>query len=407
VRFARHLILIAGLAAACGPAAPPLQQPVRAPAGADGWLIMARPLLGRATPGDRNGVVLHWERAGGPTDEDDFRVHQIADTLATVEVDVSGPGGAVHLRAGAVTPGRHPRELLGDRPTLVLELDGDGAIADRDLNRGLGVRWQQPSPRLFERPGVYRIVVAGTLVLDHLRVPFRTPEIAIEVAPASAERVAIAQVIAAATGGVRLGTFDEVDTSDLAAVGEHAVVVDLADGARIVLFDVGVEWDTHRFRVTVGADGTVRDSDHQVIAGCVAVGTPIATPSGPRPVELLQPGDLVSTRDPVTGRAVEARVLGSRVRMAGRLVDVDGLRLSGDHPMWRDGGWVTAASVAATVVTGWFEVFDLTVSWPHTYLAAGQLVHNKTLARMPPPPPRGARDPWVLWWPAPPGAPAR
>jgi hypothetical protein len=139
--------------------------------------------------------------------------------------------------------------------------------------------------------------------------------------------------------------------------------------------------------------------------GCFVPGTPIATPTGPKPIEDLQVGDEVwswsferaalvrSPVETVHRRVVEA-TLELRLDAGGRSMVV-----TPDHPFWSvsDAAWrradqlrrgetlwrLTGRDVAAVSIEdlvrrlGRIEVLNLGVTRYRNYFAAGVLVHNK------------------------------
>lgn len=139
---------------------------------------------------------------------------------------------------------------------------------------------------------------------------------------------------------------------------------------------------------------------------CVARGTRVATPGGPRRVEGLRVGDEVFAVDPASGALAAAKLTAVRsarrevgsLQVAGRVLEV-----TSDHPLydpdgagffpagdwflgrreralWFDGERCRAVSVErALAFAGLAEVFDLTVDHPwHTFVAEGVVVHNKS-----------------------------
>lgn len=131
---------------------------------------------------------------------------------------------------------------------------------------------------------------------------------------------------------------------------------------------------------------------------CVAEGSLIATPVGPRRVEDLVPGDLVLSVGP-GGAPDAARVSelrAHRVRALLRLVLDNGaeLRVTSEHPLlcgerWTRGGDLIVGSLlhgarasvrvlSVVPLRGDFRVYDLRVEPTHTFFVDGVLVHNKT-----------------------------
>lgn len=140
---------------------------------------------------------------------------------------------------------------------------------------------------------------------------------------------------------------------------------------------------------------------------CFVAGTPIATPDGDRAIESVRVGDLVLAINADGAR--EPALVSAVLRSAGRprilrFTDGRSLHVTDEHPIY-DGetyrparDW-QAGDVAHGFPNGTVEslsepgdetdVFNLTVDGPHTYLANGIHVHNKTTFLPPAPPPQG------------------
>ncbi len=142
---------------------------------------------------------------------------------------------------------------------------------------------------------------------------------------------------------------------------------------------------------------------------CIAEGTMIRVPSGLVPIESLRVGDLVYALDLSTHRLVKTSITeirsAKRECIAAGLGGGDSLRCTPTHPLYdpEEGVYAPASewiegrrrrllrvppdgspheiSVHDKIVhCGVFEVFDLSVeSEHHNYVAAGVLVHNKTI----------------------------
>jgi hypothetical protein len=139
---------------------------------------------------------------------------------------------------------------------------------------------------------------------------------------------------------------------------------------------------------------------------CVAAGTPVDTPAGPRPIEEIAVGDAVLSIEPDTGelRPTQVTAIRSAERECVRLLLSGGRSLvcTGDHPLydpearrfapatdWIDGlrrhlavrvqgGLQTVELEGHDRYVGVHRVFDLTVETPlHNFIAGGCLVHNK------------------------------
>jgi guanyl-specific ribonuclease Sa len=142
----------------------------------------------------------------------------------------------------------------------------------------------------------------------------------------------------------------------------------------------------------------------QNISGCFVAGTPIETIDGTRPIEAIQAGDLVLTRDVETGALSYGRVVGTSVTLDKPVVDVqlaetEAIRATPNHLFWTaDRGWVPAGDLVAgeTLSSARFGelhvvavepeaehsiVFNFEVDETHTYYVgeAEALVHNAPL----------------------------
>ncbi len=129
---------------------------------------------------------------------------------------------------------------------------------------------------------------------------------------------------------------------------------------------------------------------------CVARGARVATPEGERAIEALAPGDAVIAYDLERSEKTVATVESIVSSHAERLVRIGDLLATGNHPVFADGRFRPAAEVTErsrlldaslhelaldpAAVEQPTEVFDLSVSAPHTYFAGGLLVHNKATA---------------------------
>lgn len=134
---------------------------------------------------------------------------------------------------------------------------------------------------------------------------------------------------------------------------------------------------------------------------CVLVGTLVATPSGPRPIESLVAGDLVISKSATGERthgAVVRTLVGNRERHLQLRVGTYELAVTADHPLATELGWVLAGALEAgdrvwtdeglrsvlsiAHVESASQVVDLTVEPDANFYAAGVLVHNKTPPRL-------------------------
>lgn len=125
---------------------------------------------------------------------------------------------------------------------------------------------------------------------------------------------------------------------------------------------------------------------------CIVEGTSVDTPSGPRAIESLNPGDDVMT-SAGAGRVVAVHTAWSLRHLVIRL-DGHELRATAAHPIstpsgWREAGALREGDVVRTidgsrridsVSAAWSlsRVFDLEVEPTPDFFASGVLVHNKS-----------------------------
>ena len=127
--------------------------------------------------------------------------------------------------------------------------------------------------------------------------------------------------------------------------------------------------------------------------GCIIGGTMVDTPSGPRAIETLRPGDAVLTR---SGEGRIERVLSAQSLSYQTLRFSDGsfLRATQEHPIATADGWVEVKRLlpgtAVQSREGWrtlasiesshsfVRVYDLEIEPDPTFFASGVVVHNKS-----------------------------
>jgi hypothetical protein len=142
---------------------------------------------------------------------------------------------------------------------------------------------------------------------------------------------------------------------------------------------------------------------------CFAAGTLIEMADGSsRAIESVHAGELVLAYDPATGRFSSARVHRAFVHPApDHLIQINGaVAATPNHLFYSRDGWQRAdelqlghsllswtadaqvGALAQAPAAG--PVYNLEVEEPHTYFAAGLLVHNKTTSLVQKEPPAGA-----------------
>jgi len=139
---------------------------------------------------------------------------------------------------------------------------------------------------------------------------------------------------------------------------------------------------------------------HNKGGGCFPSGTPIQTTRGQIPIERLSPKDSVLALNP-EGRIVPAQV--EKIFETHSLIlkietDRGSLRTTSDHPVglpngsfvpagqlhpgqkvlvWKGGGIRSATVLGTSFEEKEQQVYNLTVGWPNTFLAADFVTHNK------------------------------
>jgi hypothetical protein len=144
---------------------------------------------------------------------------------------------------------------------------------------------------------------------------------------------------------------------------------------------------------------------------CFGPGTPVLTPSGEKPIEQIEDGDVVVARDPETAITSERRVVRRFITPDREVLDlgiesddtgrIEHLTVTPEHPFWRTGtGWTGAGLldvgddvqttsghahvVSMLTLRDRITVYNFEVETAHTYFvgATGAWVHN---ACTPPP----------------------
>ncbi len=151
---------------------------------------------------------------------------------------------------------------------------------------------------------------------------------------------------------------------------------------------------------------TVRLAPGATRAVCFEAGTSVVTVDGKKPIETIEPGDLVWSRDENSGEATWKPVVQTYVRhehatlrlLLGTETSDESLSVTAEHPFWRyRDGWVAAGALAPGDLVwssgGWLEVrhvqdrqfrttvYNLEVEGFHTYFVgdAEVWVHNTCL----------------------------
>ena len=155
-----------------------------------------------------------------------------------------------------------------------------------------------------------------------------------------------------------------------------------------------------RVLIGVGLIALVWCVGYSLVYRCLVEGTAVDTPSGPRRVETLRVGDDVLTLGP-DGRLIKTSVVAIRSGTALHWISLslgDGrtLDVTPTHPLaagseWRSAGSLRAGDTVRTVhgptaitaIEGHLAlttVYDVSVEPGETFMAAGVLVHNKSVS---------------------------
>jgi hypothetical protein len=373
--------------------------------GKDGLVTLIRPLVSKLAANDPLRFALHWEGADGPLRRDPRQVDWRA-SLRGMTFTLTGPDGKKRDLHVDVTGQEPTAMLLHYGPTLFLTLTPAGLSESRFKLEG---KWKEGKPDL-SAAGKYTLAIKGALVQTNAvgTIPFQTGVIAFELGVAGHQSTA-----AASDAAVKhLKEKMNVEIKQPVRAFENLVLEDAA-GYRVVVVQAGFEmaWNMVLYYVTLKPDGAIVDGRKRSIGTCIAEGVNVATPRGDVPVEKLRAGDAVWGYDPAKRMRVEVRIQSIRDGLRDELVQfAGGLRCTPDHPIHVAGRWKLAGEVSPTDSLlafdgkpclagkaerrqGAFRVYDLTVDGPHTFFAAGVLVHNKDRDYWP-----HVDDHWYLIW---------
>ncbi len=303
------------------------------------------------------------------------------ETLRNFEFRITDPQGKEHvlkLASGPATPW----------VTRVLSIGAELQLAREGVRlRNVLMKWPDPPEKWLARAGTYRVTLSGELAGKARQPKLTSGALEFQVEAPSARRKTLVELAALATKWVK-------ERQGVSKLELRAPVIEDTAKNRSFRFVL----NTDRYDVTVvevHIDPTGKELLYDVFKHftCVAEGMRIATPSGPVPIEQLLVGAEVESFDVKTGRSQRARVTGLQSFNAGRLVQLGGLSLTPNHPVFADGSWRAAGEVkvnAQLVGLGGTSllaplaessrptvVYDLSVTDPHTYFAEGVLLHNK------------------------------
>lgn len=387
---------------------------------ANGMVTILRPVVTQLAAGDPIKIALHWAMKDGPI-QGDFQNKTIFSsivprdaTLNSMTITLIGPDGkSARLKPKVTAPRGLQPVAFYNQPTFILTLSAEG-LKDQT---GLNGPWADDQKAKLDAAGVYSFKIAGNIVRDKGEpIPFETGSIALELGTRDIKTLAQVEALARETlqkKGHKLndGVQNLVENAEgVRLVKIHGIVPPppgAPDGPMVAGGGSYLE-----FIVPVTPAGKIGDINEQKKMGCVARGTLVETVAGLRPIEQIQVGAEVWSYDPATQQRVRATVRVVQRHVAEKTYVFGGtLRASAEHPLFVNGAWQAAAAVKADdtlltadgrevragevqIVDQAIDVFDLTVSGPHTFYAGGFLVHNKTLAWTP-----YLVDPYYHLWP--------
>lgn len=379
---------------------PPLARVVSQNKESSGLVTNARLLVGHLTTRDLATVLVHWEGASGALAA---RVVDSGAMMHAMHATVVAPGAKEKKPVNNDTPeSKHAWTTeLGQNPTYIFSIAPDGFV---------GRQWTVELPAgsaRFKAPGKYTFSVGGKLApSEGDGLPFESAPLTVEVVePSPADRPLHELHDIAATA---VGTAFSLTSRPQSMRG----IVEDAAGNRVVRFSIENNGYDRRFvEAVVSRAGVVLSIQVRNIFTCVAVGTPIETPDGARPIEDLREGDALWGVDPATRARVLTHVRAAVRSRGERLIQVaPGLRVTPRHPvMTSSGDFVPAGALVpgSEIVFGdgrtapvgsladleSSDVVELSVDPPNTYIAGGVVVHNKAVAT--PESLLAARDDWA------------
>lgn len=377
---------------------PPLSKAITRAKNDKSQLVTAtRVLVSHLTTADTPIVLLRWEGAGdGPIGADHALAKkpiELSAVQAKMTAQIAGPDVKSKQSVPNQSAGKpEPEVLLTQAPNLVMAIAPSAFSTSR---WGLDATKRTEGGPVFSSPGKYTITVTGQLApSDPDTIGFESAPFTIDVSAASPTNRPLAELreIAAKTVATKFALKTPPES--------RREIVEDTSGNRVIRFSL--HDDLGRYEVTfvevvVSPAGEVLSIDTRKIFTCIAVGTAIDTPEGPRAIESLHEGDAVWGFDPRTRERVITHVRASVRSHADRVIALSSsLRVTPRHPvMIASGQFVEAGQLSAQseIVFGDghvaspmisesspTDVIELSVDEPHTYIAAGVVVHNKAVA---------------------------
>lgn len=383
---------------------------------ADGKIAVAlRPLVRQISPREPLTAVLHWSAPEGAFQQDrgEGPSVDLVKTLEAATFAITTADGKQHKLQAKFEDAR-PDYWRNAQPayrvaTSFLSISPAGVQVGTPYGELAG-KWTTKFPAEFSKSGDYKLSIAGELVGAETK--FATGDVKFQIAM-GAIPIAEAKKLAEAAIAKQLPNGKMPKNQQTESAYTPGMVYEDAAGHRVLHYNVQLgpeKWGYDLVRVTQERTGDLVDFSYTAVHTCLAEGTVIETPSGPRPIESLHAGDEVLSYDVDRGVKATTRIIALRTLAAPAILQFGELRVTGEHPIYTPAGWLPAAELTAKSevlgvdgkqfaigegkrVDRETKVFCLAVAPPHTYFAAGVLVHNKD---------RGwsaqLDDPWYFYW---------
>lgn len=360
----------------------------------EGLALELRPLISHLTRDDALGFVLRIRPEKLPAKGDPAwsEALDFGQVLSSLAITVEGPKG--HKQVLKLGPGSLPWAQRMLSTTMSLQLDAKGILFSNSLSH----EWQAAPKSWLEETGTYRVSVSADFVgktsepggvTSTRTVHLEAGPLEYHVEAPSARFRSLAELTTLATKWVQA-------RQGVPKVKHTGLVLEDAAKNRSFRFTLDSPgYDITVIEVLLDPSGKEVLYDVFTHFTCVAEGTRIATPDGEVAVERLTPGVPVSSFEVATSTPTTARVTHVEPHNAVELVRLGGLEVTPHHPVFSDGRWVEAGQVAGGARLQGLHgqrlevtplrvkrpgvVYEISVTEPHTYFAAGLLLHNKAV----------------------------
>lgn len=396
-----------------------------------------RPLVWNVAPGEDFGFALHWSQRLQPLAMNQYAEHKIIRTLESMTIHITDGNKKTHQLQATVTDNRvkwrkHPWSLPRSATLFI-------AFNEKGFTEATGItgKWKNAAGINLSKEGVYRVQVSGTVHArpmtkaegfdKTLNFTFKTGttffHVGKSINPMAQIRTTAKSAITKHLPKVKLSKEGYTESG----YTQHMVFADQGGNRVFHLagsLTGGFKWGYDLIRVIVSPKGQVIQVAHRGVDTCIAEGTMIETPDGPKAIENLHEGDKVFGIErqqsaegviacpPLPPRIVPVTIQTIRRGFARKILVInDSLRLTHNHPVLANDEWIPAgrltrdhslmqsngkiASIRSIRVGETpTRVYDLTVDRTHNFIAGGFVVHNKDRAWH-----YSLDDPWYFYWP--------